>query len=81
MVVATPGRLLDLINEEALSLEKVTMLILDEADRYRKRNHSSFFSYLSIHLPIMHQFLVILLKSNILFPSSSSSSFSSVCFF
>eukprot|EP00698_Gefionella_okellyi_P004351 TRINITY_DN14023_c0_g1_i1.p1 TRINITY_DN14023_c0_g1~~TRINITY_DN14023_c0_g1_i1.p1 ORF type:complete len:443 (-),score=102.46 TRINITY_DN14023_c0_g1_i1:48-1376(-) len=33
IVVATPGRLLDLINEGSCSLENVTYLILDEADR------------------------------------------------
>ncbi len=32
IVVATPGRLLDLINRKALSLESVKHLILDEAD-------------------------------------------------
>ena len=33
VVVATPGRLLDLMNEGALSLARVTYLVLDEADR------------------------------------------------
>jgi len=33
MVVATPGRLLDLVEHNALSLESVTTLVLDEADR------------------------------------------------
>ncbi len=33
IVVATPGRLLDLINHNALSLETVKTLVLDEADR------------------------------------------------
>jgi ATP-dependent RNA helicase RhlE len=33
IVVATPGRLLDLIAHNALSLAGVTMLVLDEADR------------------------------------------------
>jgi ATP-dependent RNA helicase RhlE len=33
IVVATPGRLLDLIEHNALSLEQVTTLVLDEADR------------------------------------------------
>ena len=33
IIVATPGRLLDFLNEGALSLERVTYLVLDEADR------------------------------------------------
>lgn len=33
IVVATPGRLLDLIEHNALSLHQVTTLVLDEADR------------------------------------------------
>lgn len=33
VLVATPGRLLDLISQEALSLSKVEILVLDEADR------------------------------------------------
>ncbi|KAG8923331.1 RNA-dependent ATPase [Tulasnella sp. 418] len=33
IVVGTPGRILDLLNEGALDLSKVTYLVLDEADR------------------------------------------------
>ncbi len=33
ILVATPGRLLDLINQNVLSLSKVEILVLDEADR------------------------------------------------
>lgn len=33
MIVATPGRLLDLVEHNALSLRSVTTLVLDEADR------------------------------------------------
>jgi len=33
IVIATPGRLLDLVNQKAIDLSKVEYLILDEADR------------------------------------------------
>ncbi|MDO6738353.1 DEAD/DEAH box helicase [Wenyingzhuangia sp. 2_MG-2023] len=33
VLVATPGRLLDLISQDALSLSKIEVLVLDEADR------------------------------------------------
>ncbi len=33
ILVATPGRLLDLINQKALSLARIEILVLDEADR------------------------------------------------
>ena len=33
IIVATPGRLLDLINQEVCSLSKIQFLVLDEADR------------------------------------------------
>ncbi len=33
IVVATPGRLLDLLNQRKLRLDQVTVLVLDEADR------------------------------------------------
>ncbi|KAL7416919.1 P-loop containing nucleoside triphosphate hydrolase protein [Mrakia frigida] len=33
VVVGTPGRVLDLVNDGAVSFEKVTYLVLDEADR------------------------------------------------
>jgi len=33
VLVATPGRLLDLVNQNAVKLDKVETLVLDEADR------------------------------------------------
>ncbi|KAK9376072.1 P-loop containing nucleoside triphosphate hydrolase protein [Lipomyces chichibuensis] len=33
IVVATPGRLIDLVNDEAIDLKKISYLVLDEADR------------------------------------------------
>ena len=34
IVVATPGRLIDMIKLKACNLRRVTYLVLDEADRY-----------------------------------------------
>lgn len=33
IIVGTPGRIIDLVNRKSLSLEKIKMFILDEADR------------------------------------------------
>jgi len=33
IIVATPGRLLDFLDSKAISLKRVTYLVLDEADR------------------------------------------------
>ena len=34
VVIGTPGRLLDFIEEGTLKLDRITYLVLDEADRY-----------------------------------------------
>lgn len=33
VIIATPGRLIDFIEEGTISLSRVTMVVLDEADR------------------------------------------------
>ena len=33
MLVATPGRLIDLMQQRAISLDRIEVLVLDEADR------------------------------------------------
>ena len=33
MVIATPGRLIDMVETSALSLDKISYVVLDEADR------------------------------------------------
>lgn len=42
MVIGTPGRLLDFIEEGVLKLDRITYLVLDEADRYVQNNMESF---------------------------------------
>jgi ATP-dependent RNA helicase DBP3 len=44
-VVATPGRIKDLINEGNCDLSKVSQLILDEADRMLGKLHEILFIY------------------------------------
>jgi ATP-dependent RNA helicase DBP3 len=43
IVVGTPGRILDLANEGALDLSKVSWLVLDEADRMLDKGDSRGF--------------------------------------
>lgn len=40
IVVATPGRLLDLVNDGALTLASVDYIVLDEADRMVTTHHA-----------------------------------------
>ena len=55
IVVATPGRLLDLVNHNALDLGSVTTLVLDEADRLLDLGFSEEFARLLKHLPAQRQ--------------------------
>ncbi|MEG3753358.1 DEAD/DEAH box helicase [Psychromonas arctica] len=58
IVVATPGRLLDLINSNALKLDKVKTLVLDEADRMLSLGFSDELSSLLSLLPVQKQTLL-----------------------
>lgn len=40
MLVATPGRLVDLLNDGSCSLNRCTFLVLDEADRMLDQGYS-----------------------------------------
>ena len=42
LLIATPGRLIDMIGREKVSLSRVIYLCLDEADRY---NSARFFNH------------------------------------
>ena len=50
IVAATPGRLIDFVSQKNMTLERVTYLVLDEADRSlgqgwmeKKRQHPNWF--------------------------------------
>lgn len=58
IVIATPGRLLDLIGQKALSLEKVTTLVLDEADKMLSMGFGDEMKELFALLPARRQNLL-----------------------
>jgi len=55
VVVATPGRLLDLIAHNALTLASVTLLVLDEADRMLDLGFADELAQLLTQLPAQRQ--------------------------
>ena len=58
IVVATPGRLLDLVDKNALSLGAVKHLVLDEADRLMDNNFSDELARIVALLPAARQTLL-----------------------
>jgi ATP-dependent RNA helicase RhlE len=58
IVVATPGRLLDLVDKNALSLGGVAQLVLDEADRLMDNNFSEELARIVALLPTARQTLM-----------------------
>ena len=57
IVVATPGRLIDLIEHNALTLDAVAMLVLDEADRLLELGFGEELGHLLALLPTQRQSL------------------------
>ncbi len=57
LIVATPGRLLDLLEHNALSLSAVQMLVLDEADRMLDLGFSEELARVLALLPVQRQSL------------------------
>jgi superfamily II DNA/RNA helicase len=55
VVVATPGRLLDLVNHNAVSLTQVRLLVLDEADRLLDMGFAEELTRLLALLPVQRQ--------------------------
>lgn len=58
ILVATPGRLLDLISSNAIKLDRVTTLVLDEADRMLSLGFTDELSELLALLPKKKQILL-----------------------
>lgn len=58
ILVATPGRLLDLISSNAIKLDRVTTLVLDEADRMLSLGFTDAISELLALLPQQKQTLL-----------------------
>lgn len=58
IVVATPGRLLDLAQKNALSLSRVKTFVIDEADRLLDRGFRDELAQIVALLPALHQTLL-----------------------
>ena len=58
IIVATPGRLLDLVEQNAVSLEAVTTLVLDEADRLLALGFADELARIVSRLPTRRQTLL-----------------------
>lgn len=58
IVVATPGRLLDLVDKNALSLATVSLLVLDEADRLLELGFADELERVVTRLPVSRQTLL-----------------------
>lgn len=58
VLVATPGRLLDLYNQQAVNFDQLEILVLDEADRMLELGFIDEISLIQTLLPIKHQTLL-----------------------
>ena len=55
VLIATPGRLLDLMRQRAVSLQRVTQFVLDEADRMLDMGFINDVRKIAAELPKIHQ--------------------------
>lgn len=58
IIVATPGRLLDLLNQKYISLEHVKLFVLDEADRMLDMGFAHDMKKIIARLPVARQTLL-----------------------
>ncbi|KAI6217036.1 RNA helicase [Aphelenchoides fujianensis] len=58
LVIATPGRILDLMDKGVAKMEKCKMLILDEADKLLSQDFQSMLDRLVAHLPPTRQIML-----------------------
>lgn len=58
IIVATPGRLIDLLNRKAVTLNTIRFLVLDEADRMLDMGFIRDIEKILNHLPAVHQSLL-----------------------
>ncbi|KAI6178002.1 RNA helicase [Aphelenchoides besseyi] len=58
MIIATPGRILDLMDKGVAKMEKCKMLVLDEADKLLSQDFQSMLDRLVAHLPENRQIML-----------------------
>ncbi|KAJ3424739.1 dead-box atp-dependent RNA helicase [Anaeramoeba flamelloides] len=58
VVIATPGRILDLIKKNVADVSKTSVIVLDEADKLLSQNFQSTISQLIGHLPQNRQIML-----------------------
>ncbi|KAJ6253693.1 atp-dependent RNA helicase ddx6-related [Anaeramoeba flamelloides] len=58
IVIATPGRILDLIRKQVANVSKTSVLVLDEADKLLSQNFQTTISQLISHLPQNRQIML-----------------------
>ncbi|KAJ3449656.1 atp-dependent RNA helicase ddx6-related [Anaeramoeba flamelloides] len=58
VVIATPGRILDLIRKQVANVSKTSVLVLDEADKLLSQNFQTTISQLISHLPQNRQIML-----------------------
>jgi len=58
VVIATPGRILDLLSKEIIRLDKCSVLIMDEADKLLSQDFNSMLDDIIVNLPRDRQILL-----------------------
>ncbi|XP_061164657.1 ATP-dependent RNA helicase me31b-like [Saccostrea echinata] len=58
VIIATPGRILDLMNKNLVKISKCGMLVLDEADKLLSQDFKGMLDHIIAHLPPDRQILL-----------------------